>query len=128
MSLDDNKAVVRRSLEAFNAKDLSAADVYSEDVRRELQHHLDSMPWSDYQIDITELIAEGERVAAVIATRGVHSAHYNEMPPTGKSFTNRGVVTFRVQGGRLTEMEAYIDSLTVVQQLGGTIRAPGESS
>ena len=49
------------------------------------------------------------------------------MPPTGKPFINRGVITFRVQGGRLTEMQTYIDSLTVVQQLGGTIRAHGES-
>ena len=107
---------------------MSAVDVYSEDVRRQLQHHLDIMPWSDYRVDIIELIAEGERVAAVIATRGVQSGECLEMPPAAKPFTNQGVIMFRVQGGRLTEMQTYIDSLTVVQQLGGTIRPQGESS
>jgi hypothetical protein len=75
MSLEENKAVVRRSIEAFNARDLSAGDVYIEDLRR-LQQYVDTMPWGDHQVDITEMIAEGDRVVALIATHGVHSGEY----------------------------------------------------
>ena len=128
MSSDDNKAVVRRSIEAFNARDVSGVDVFSDDVRRETQQYLDTMPWGDHQVDITELIAEGDRVVALIATRGVQSGEFQGMPPTGRHFTNRGVVTFRIHQGQVVEMETYIDSLTVVKQLGGTILAPPQSS
>ena len=81
----------------------------------------------DHQVDITDIIAEGDRVVALIATQGVHAGEYQGMPPTGKHFTNRGVVACRIQEGRVTEMETYLDSLTVVKQLGGTILAPAES-
>jgi len=128
MSLDDNKAVVRRSIEAFNARAVGGVDVFSEDVGRETQRYLDTMPWGDHQVENTELIAEGDRVVALIATQGVQTGEYQGMPPTGKHFTNRGVVTFRIQGGRVMEMETYIDSLTVVKQLGGTVLAPSEGS
>jgi steroid delta-isomerase-like uncharacterized protein len=126
MSLDENKAVVRRSIEAFNARDLSAGDVHSEDLRRDLQQYVDTMPWGDHQVDITEMVAEGDRVVALIATQGVHSGEYQGMPPTGKRFTNRGVVVYRLEGGRVTEMDTYLDSLTVVKQLGGTVVGPTE--
>ena len=128
MSVDENKAVVRRAIEAFNARDVSAVDVYSEDVGRDTQKYLDTMPWGDHQVDIVELLAEAERVVAVIATQGLHAGEYHGMPPTGKHFTNRGVVIFRIQAGRVTEMDTYIDSLTVVKQLGGTVLAPSEGS
>ena len=85
------------------------------------------MPWSDHQVDITEMVAEGDRVVALIATQGLQSGEYQGMPPTGKHFTNRGVTAFRIQGGRITEVETYIDSLTVVKQLGGTILSPAEA-
>ena len=127
MSLDDHKTLVRRAIEAFNARDVRAADIYSEDFARQVQQYLDNMPWSDHQVDITDLIAEGDRVVALISTRGVHSGEYQGMPPTGKHFTNRGVVVCRIEGGRVTGMETYLDSLTVVKQLGGTILAPAES-
>jgi steroid delta-isomerase-like uncharacterized protein len=122
-----NKAVVRHSIEAFNARDLSAGDLHSEDLRRELQQYVDTMPWGNHQVDIIEMIAEDDRVVALIATQGVHSGEYQGMPPTGRHFTNRGVVVYRIQGGRVTEMDTYLDSLTVVKQLGGTILAPAES-
>ena len=128
MSLDDNKAVVRRSIEAFNARSVIGVDVFSEDVGRETQRYLDTMPWGEHQVDITELIAEGDRVVALIATQGVQTGEFHGMPPTGKSFTNRGVAVFRIEGGRVTAMDTYIDSLTVVKQLGGTVFAPPQTS
>ena len=82
----------------------------------------------DHQVDVTELIAEGDRVVALIATRGVQTGEFQGMPPTGNHFTNRGVVIFRIQAGQVTEMDTYIDSLTVVKQLGGTVLAPPQGS
>ena len=128
MSLDQHQALVRRAIEAFNAQDLGAAvDVCTGNVRGQLQQHLDTMPWVDYRVEITELIAEGDRVVAVISTEGLHAATYHGIPPTGQRFTNQGVVIFRVEGGRLSEMESYVDSLGVVTQLGGSVlpRPPG---
>ena len=91
MSTEENKAVVRRSIEAFNARDLSAGNVHSEDLRRDLQQYVDTMPWGDHQVDITEMIAEGDRVVALIATQGVHSggvprnaAHWQALHESGR--------------------------------------------
>jgi len=128
VSLDQHKALVQRAFDAFNAQDLGlAVDACTENVRGQLQQHLDTMPWVDYRVEITEMIAEGSRVVAVISTEGVHAASYHGIPPTGRHFTNQGVVIFRVEGGRLSEMESYIDSLGVVTQLGGSVlpRLPG---
>jgi predicted ester cyclase len=127
MSLEDNKAVVRRTIEALNARDLSALDAHSDEYRRELQQWLDTNPWGDHRIDITEMVAEGDRVVALVATQGVQSGEYEGIAPTGKHFTNRGVIVFRVQGGRITEDEPYLDRLTMVKQFGGTILPPAES-
>ena len=125
MSVDENKAAVRRAVELFDAlKPDALEDVLSPELAtgwREIMNHL---PFSEHRIKITDLIAEGDQVAIRVETRGVHSGEWEGVPPTGKRWTNRGMALARLDGGKIVELEFLFDELGHLKQLGATITPP----
>ena len=125
MSIDTNKAVVRRAVELFDALEPDALeDVLSPELAagwREIMNHL---PFSEHRIQITDLLAEGDQVAIRVATRGVHSGEWEGVPPTGRHWTNRGMGLARLEGGKIVELEFLVDELGHLKQLGATITPP----
>ena len=75
------------------------------------------------QIDIDDLVAEGDKVAYRWTASARHDGHFMGIAPTGKSsqFTGMGIV--RVKDGRIAEGWNVFDQLTMLQQL-GIIDAP----
>lgn len=59
-----------------------------------------------YEVTVHELIAQGDRVVAVVSQRGVHRDH-----PTspGHAFENEAVYLFTVEAGRITRVRAISD-------------------
>ena len=125
MSLDENKAVVRRAVELFDALEPDALeDVLSPELAagwREIMNHL---PFSEHRIEITDIVAEGDQVAIKVATRGVHSGDWEGLRPTGKHWTNRGMGLARLEGGKIVKLEFLFDELGHLKQLGATIMPP----
>jgi len=125
MSLDENKAVVRRAVELFDALEPDALeDVLSPELAagwREIMNHL---PFSEHRIEITDIVAEGDQVAIRVATRGVHAGEWEGLRPTGKHWTNRGMALARLEGGKIVELEFLFDELGHLRQLGATITPP----
>jgi predicted ester cyclase len=84
---EEHKAAVHRLLEAFNAQDAAACD---ELATSEAAHQCkDTMPevyamYEGHHVDATDMIAEGEKVWARVATRGGHSGEWEGILPTGK--------------------------------------------
>ena len=83
-----------------------------------------TLPFSEHRIKITDMVAEGDQVAIRVETRGVHSGEWEGVPPTGKSWTNRGMGLVRVEDGKIIELEFLFDELGHLKQLGATIAAP----
>jgi len=133
MSLEDNKAIVRRYQEILNNNDLDAlGEVMAEDIS--MPDILPGMPpglegaktinrmaiagMPDFHVAIEELIAEGDRVAARVTITGAHSGEFFGIPPTGRRISAIGMYAVRIAGGKIVEHRGVEDALGILQQLG----------
>src|SRR4051795_3436035 len=110
MSLDENKAVVRRAVELLDTYDLRGLDeVCSPKLAEELRTIMTTLPFSDHHLEITEMVAEDDKVAVQIANRGTHSGEWQGLPPTGKAWTNRAIAIARLEDGMIVEFDSVYD-------------------
>lgn len=140
MSTEQNKSIVRRWIEeGWNRHNLNVIDeVYAPDFvqhepepqmvnsREALKQYVGSYltAFSDLQLSIEDLIAEGDKVAWRFVSNGTHSGPFMGMPATGKKGVITGLVIFRLENSRIAEAWVNIDALGLLQQL-GVIPMPG---
>ena len=142
MSAEENKALLRRWIEAYNERDLEAeAAVLAPDYvahvpaapgplegleawRQFSGSFADAFP--DIRLTIEDIMAEGDRVAARVAFRGTHSGEFQGIPPTGKEVAFSSIEVNRVREGKVEEHWVELDLLGLMQQL-GAIPEPGHS-
>jgi predicted ester cyclase len=77
-----------------------------------------------HQATITDLIAEGDKVVALLATRGGHSGEFEGIPPTGKQWTNTGFAFCSFANGKIAEQTMLFDVLGHLKQFGATVAPP----
>jgi predicted ester cyclase len=122
MTVDENKALVQRFIESVdNFKLDELEDFLSPEIARDWRAVLENFPFSDHHIKITDLVAEGDRVAIRVETSGVHSGEWEGLPPTGKRWTNRGMLFARLDDGKVVALEDLWDELGHLKQLGATV-------
>ena len=90
----------------------------------------------DMVLTIDEMVAEGERVAVQVTTRGTNTGPLvglpafgrleNPAPPTGKAVRGSGVYVFRVRDGKIASYAAAIDQIGLLRQLGWRFSPPGD--
>jgi predicted ester cyclase len=144
--VDQAKALVRKWVAMFNAGDFSvaeeiAADTYVEHATAPFgsaepgsvpgpSHLRTTSDWllaqfPDLSMRIEALIAEGDLVAARIASAGTNEGPLNGgLAATRRRFSAAQTHWFRVRDGRLAEHWATRDDLTAMVQL-GIVSAPG---
>jgi predicted ester cyclase len=133
MSLEQNKAVVRRFFKAFEAAD---ADALREVLAPELvayshgapgpqgreEHIQGILGWNkafDTAFSIEEQLAEGELVATRTIMRAVHNGgEFMGLPPSGKEAVVTGMTIERVRNGQIFERRVVADYLSMYRQLG----------
>jgi steroid delta-isomerase-like uncharacterized protein len=132
MSVQENKALVRRFVEEFwNQGNLATADklmaidatiqmptgevVNPEELKRFAATWRESFP--DWHSTFEELIAEGDRVAERWTGRGTHRGELQGIPPTGKSVQVPGSVFYRITGDKIVEFRGQLDMMGLMQQL-----------
>ncbi len=130
MSLEENKAIVRKVVEAANTRNV---DLMNEivapdfvDHKRQLQGLEVLKQWatmifksfSDFHETIEDIIAEGDKVWVRIKTSGTHTGEFLGLAPTGKKFTETSVDIFRIVNGKLVEGWNVTDELDFLKQLG----------
>ena len=131
MSTEQNKTIVRRFLEASVQSDPSAlkellpsdflAHIPSGPTGREgfIQHNsVFTNAFSDKQFVVEDLIAEGDKVVALATWKGVHSAAFMGVPPTGKQISVSATLIERFKDGKLVEHKSLFDTMGMMQQLG----------
>jgi C-1 hydroxylase len=128
MSTEENKAVVRRLVEAFNAKDVATLDALSAtpemaQVGRDTLNFVNST-FDGHRIEIMDMMADGNKVWARVKTSGGHSGEWEGIPPTGKQWTNTGVMFMEFTDGKLSKSEVLMNELGHLKQLGATITPP----
>ena len=127
MSIEQNKAIVRRFIAAINEQDLDALDTVA--APELAQRWKEAIPqayghFAGHYAEITDLIAEGDKVVARLATSGRHAGEWMEIPATGKQWTNHGVFFCRLSDGKIVEQEGLFDNVNLLHQLGAKIVPP----
>ena len=130
MSLEKNKAIVRRSIDAINNQDLSVVDNLvsadfidhtrqthgSESLKQFLTMIFKSFP--DFHINIEDIIAEGDKVWILVKTNtGKHTGEFMGIAPTGKKLSTLAVDILRVVNGKIVEYRDVVDRLDFLNQL-----------
>jgi predicted ester cyclase len=127
MVTEANKTVVRRLVdEVLNGGHLAVIDeLYAPELapaaRRWITSFRASFP--DLQMEIQELIAEGDKVVGRFTCSGTHLGAWLGQPPTGRRFERVDeVAIFRFRDGRIVDAWSLEDTLGRLRQLGLTDR------
>ena len=128
MSTEENKAVVSRFIDTFYRRDVAAfREVTAPDLAKvaiEQWMPRNDATWTDRQLGITEMMAEGDWVWARVSASGRQIGEWEGLPPTGKVYTYSGACFMRISDGKVVEFSGVFDELQRVKQLGGTV-VPG---
>jgi steroid delta-isomerase-like uncharacterized protein len=132
MSVEANKAIVRRYVELWSTGNLALADEVlaadfvdhthpeqapgPEDVKQAIKVFREGFP--DACITIEQMIGEGDTVAFRFVLRGTHRGTFAGFPATGREAVLNGMDFVRIAGGKMVELWSSQDTLSWTQQLG----------
>ena len=133
MSLEENKAIIRRFVEEVQSKhdvdlmdELFSPDFYDHG-RLSTTHTLEEskrfftmsfVAFPDLRADIHDQVAEGDKVVTRKTFHGTHQGEFMGVPPTGKKVSFDVIDIFRVVDGRISEHWFEGDMMGLMQQLG----------
>lgn len=81
--------------------------------------------FSDVHLEIEDMLAEGDKVAARWRFRATNTGSFQGMAPTGKAVDVTATGIFRIVDGKVTDNWVNLDFLGLLQQLGVV---PGQTS
>jgi len=130
-SLEENKAIVRKVVEALNNGDLALLDEFVAPDFIDHAHRTRNLEeykqyiimvrkgFPDYNETIEDIIAEGDKVWVRYKFTGTHKGEYRRLAPTGKKVTFTAVAVWRIVEGKIVEKEsALYNVLDFYKQLG----------
>jgi predicted ester cyclase len=121
MSAEENKAMLRRLVDAHNTGNM---DVFDElfapelagQVKQEYAAFRSAFP--DWREEIVDVVAEEDAVAGRFKCYGTHRGEMRGIAPTGRRMEVAEVYFLRVQDGKFVEYWGLEDNLTRMRQLG----------
>jgi predicted ester cyclase len=139
MSIEENKAVVRRFFEELLSTDNFAVadEILAPGFRfyfagspdpMDLEHYKEFLrgrraAFPDRRFVVEDMIAEGDKVSARFTMRGTHKGELQGIAPSGKEVAMTGIDMIRLAEGKMVEDRVEVDQLGMLQQL-GVIRTP----
>jgi C-1 hydroxylase len=134
MSLEENKAMIRKMIEAFNKRDLKSLDKLIAPNYVDHYHQLRSLQeykqfgtmlfraFPDWHEEIEDIIAEGNKVWFRFKATGTHTGRFEfgkvKLAPTEKKIAATGVIAYRIVNGKIAEAWGASNLLEVYEQLG----------
>ena len=140
MSIDDNKALVRRFIDEIFVQgrteavdELLANDFVAHtwpstgDPKADLKGAIarTSTALANPRFTVDDMIAEGDRVAVRLTAQATQVGEFMRMPASGKTYSISEIHIFRVRGGKVIEHWHQFDQMGMMTQLGAT---PGGAS
>jgi|SRR5580700_10827363 predicted ester cyclase len=123
MTAEQNKLLVRRLVEeAVNPSNPQVLDQVAEGefalaARRWIGPFRNAFP--DFRMEIIDLVADSQKVAAHFRCSGTHLGEWMGHPPTGRRFQDIDeIYIFRVIGGKLASAVGVEDNIQRMRQLG----------
>jgi len=130
MSLEKNKAIIRKIMETVDKRNLALlgeliAPNYVDTTLqlKGLEGFKQSVTslykgFPDIHVIIDDIIAEGDRVWDHVTLTATHTGEYRGLAPTGKKIAFRGIRVWRFIDGKVVERESFYDFLDFYKQLG----------
>jgi steroid delta-isomerase-like uncharacterized protein len=133
MSGEQNKAILRRAYELLSRGNLeSLGEVVAQNyvMRNAPMPGLEGLEglkalyrgfrtsFSDFQITVEDMVAEGDKVVARVTMSGTHTGAFMGIPPTGKSVAISGIDIMRYVEGKAVERWGNYDDIGLLRQLG----------
>ena len=119
---EENKAMVRRLVEAINGGDEGAAveELFAPRAARRVRRLFAEFraAFPDWHEEVVQLVAEGDAVAGRFRYSGTHLGEFLGEAPTGKRMEVEEVFFLRTEEGRFVEFWGLEDSLGRMRQLG----------
>ena len=114
MSIEENKAVIQRWIEARNSNDVEAAvaqwsDDRQEGVRASFNRFTEG--FSGIRIEVHEIVTEGDKVAIWWTFHGTHIGAFAGVPATGKAISFGGTDLYTIVNGRIASLRREGDNL-----------------
>jgi predicted ester cyclase len=120
---DDNKAMVRRMVEAINTNDMEVMDdLFVPKLARPTKRSFTAFraAFPDWRMEIAELVAEGNTVVGRFRCSGTNQGEFKGVPPTGRRMEVDEVYFLRVEDGKFVYFWGLEDDLARMRQLGLT--------
>ena len=139
MSMDDNKAIVRRFVDEIfvqgrkeTVDELLADDFVGHtwpstgNPRADLKGAIDrtSKGLADPVFTIEDVIAEGDRVAVRLTAAATQVGELMGMPPSGKRYEIGEIHVFRLRDGQVVEHWHQFEQMKMMEQLGALPASP----
>ncbi len=122
MSASENKAFIRRYLDALSGQEKPAAlvDQYIADSDQALKQHIaySESAFPRYELIPEDMLAEDDKVVVRFTLRATHRGEFMGIPATGKQVAVPGIIIYRLAGGKIAEHWIQTDSVALMQQLG----------
>src|SRR5690349_23428043 len=127
MSTEENKALIRRYIQAIDDNDSSDWSVIDEFVAEDFVAYNPPLPGVSLDREglkqaaeifrvatpgsheIPLQVAEGDLVVSRVVGRGVHSGELMGIPPTNKQVETDGIAIHRVRDGKIVEYWSVVD-------------------
>ena len=139
MSIESNKEIIRRHIQAVNDK---TPEVWDEIMSPEYAHNVPGLPagresykgllqqfWTafpDLNETLEEMVAEGDRVVVRYTERGTQQADFLGIPARGRSYEKEGIAIYSIENGQMAEARIQENFLGWMHQLG--VELPKEVS
>ena len=134
MSVEENKVVIHRFVEAVERHDLEAVwecldprcrfpvltrfgiDPTFENYQRFITSFITALP--DVHHTFEETVGEGEKIWVYYNVRGTHEGIYRNVPATHKPISFDIISMYRVANDKIVEADFLSDELSLLRQLG----------
>jgi C-1 hydroxylase len=128
MSLEENKAIVRRWIEAYNERNLNFEEFIAPDyidhtnkvdvngLKQLFKMGLSAFP--DWHETIEDIIAEGDKVWVLLSYSGTHTGDFMGLAPTGNKVSSKAVDIYRVSNRKLAEYWNVTDNVRIFAPIG----------
>jgi predicted ester cyclase len=143
VSLDENKDLIRRYVQAIDDNDTSDWSVLDEYIAEDFVANNPPLPGVSLdregvkqaaeifrvatpgRHEVGLQVAEGDLVVSVVVGRGVHAGELFGIPATNRPVETEGIAIHRVRDGEIVEYWSVTDVARVLQQVGALPGPPG---
>jgi predicted ester cyclase len=128
VSAEENKAMLRRLLEAINTGNMDVVDeLFAPELAQRAKQGFIAFrsAFPDWREEIVDVVAEGDKVVGRFKCSGTHRGEMMGIAPTGRHMEVDEVYFLKVENGKFVEFWGLEDNLTRMRQLGLLPPRPG---